>query len=293
VHGSVFKPDGQVSSSPYQIGPLSSLEVREQGNRVQILGSEGRRGIPCSDVIVATHLPGATQILKQSPGVSPGLLAKMGRLRTTPVVVVRLWFKPEAPIPTDLEAAFVPRSTFIDNFFHLNRFDSIYNLEGQVIEVHSCRAHDTSKEQVLDRVFADLETFCPDLKPEFLVDSVVQSHPDVFTLYSPGASADRPGTDAGVAGLHLAGDWTRSDRPVWMMERGVVSGIAAANRVLRSRGLEPEKIRELAPEALLLTAVRWLARGLRRLFWPQNFPSAPSSRPGSRAGRRRTRRPDR
>ena len=59
-----------------------------------------------------------------------------------------------------------------------------------------------------------------------------------------------------------------------MMERAVVSGLEAANRVLRSRGLEPVEILELPPEGLVLRAARWLARGLRRIFWPPDFPAS-------------------
>jgi uncharacterized protein with NAD-binding domain and iron-sulfur cluster/nitrite reductase/ring-hydroxylating ferredoxin subunit len=273
-HGSEFDREGKVLWSPEPIEPLAPLEVRERGERVQILGFEGRRGIPCSDVIIATHLPAAAQILARSPGVAPGLIERMGRLGTTPVTVVRLWFRPEATVPEDLECACTPGAGFIDNFFHLNRFDPEYDAEGQVVEVHACRGKDASAEEVLDRVFQDLSLFCPGLSRDLLVDSFVQPHPEVFTLYSPGGMADRPGTDAGVAGLHLAGDWTLSERPVWMMERAVVSGLEAANRVLRSRGLEPAEILELAPEGFVLTAARWLARGLRRLLWSPDFPGS-------------------
>lgn len=272
THFSEFGADGQVCLGP-AIDALAPLEVREQNGRVQILGREGRRGIPCSDVIVATHVTAATRILSESRGVASELVDRMKRLHTTPVVVVRLWFEPQAEVPEELEAAFTPRAGFIDNFFHLNQFDRCYDAEGQVIEVHACRGkQDESEQDILNRIFKDLSTFCPDLDRGLLKKWVVQPHPDVFTLYAPGAMRDRPGNDAEVTGLHLAGDWTRSDRPVWMMERAVVSGLGAANRVLRSRGLEPEPIRELAPEALLLTAARWMARVVRRLFWSRDLP---------------------
>jgi len=162
-------------------------------------------------VIVATHVTAATRILKQSRGVAPELTQHMEHLQTTPVVVVRLWFEPHAEVPEALEAAFTPRADFIDNFFHLNQFDACYDAEGQVIEVHACRGKaDESQQDILSRVLKDLSAFCPDLDPRLLKKWVVQPHPDVFTLYAPGALRDRPGNDAGVTGLHLAGDWTRS-----------------------------------------------------------------------------------
>jgi len=266
-HGATFDAAGQVLSGPAR-EPLSSLQVRNNGASLQVLGTQARRLIPCSHVIVATDVPHAQQILRRSPGVPPTLVERVSRLRTTPIVVVRLWFKAGTVVP-DVETIVLPEPVFGDVYFGLNAIDRSYDVEGVVVELQCCVADDWIKandEEILDAVFRDLATLADGLTRSQLRSRdayVIQRHESVFTLYAPGNARNRPGAATGVAGLHLAGDWTAADWSVWMMERAVVSGVRAANRVLASRGLPAIDIERLGAEGPLLTVARWVARGVR------------------------------
>jgi uncharacterized protein with NAD-binding domain and iron-sulfur cluster len=228
-------------------------------------------------VIVATDLHAAQEILERSPGVPPRVVGPLKRLATTPVIVVRLWFERGTTLP-DFETVVLPRPDFADVCFHLNAIDPSFDAEGVVVEVHRAdagrtfdRATDT---EILDAVFADLAKISEKLTRDRLrkgPSHQIQRHRSVFTLYRKGDFRHRPSEDGGVAGLHLAGDWTRAEWSVWMMERAVVSGLRAANRVLRSHGLEPVAIERPPGDGALLGACRLAARGARRL-WGARFP---------------------
>lgn len=268
-HGGEFDADGQVLARPPR-GPLAVLRSRVQGATLQVLGTRRETRVPCSHVIVATDVEAAKSILHSSEGTPPALLERVDALSTTPVIVVRLWFVEGTPVPEG-ETVVIPDPAFADVYFHLNSFDPGYDVEGVVVEVHSCDAKRSWSErpakEILDAVFEDLLRLGEGFAQENLQapDAYeIQRHRSVFTFYKPGDHRNRPGADSGVVGLHLAGDWTRADWSVWMMERAVVSGLRAANRVLESQGLEPVPVERLEPEGMLLTASRWAARLLRR-----------------------------
>lgn len=274
AHGSVFDLEGERIAGPASRG-LFSLKFDQQGDRLIVFGSSSRKRIPCDHVIVATSLPPARAILDASPGVPEALSANLRALDTTPVIVVRLWFRPGAPFPAERESIILPDGKFADVMFHLNTIGQARDGHGIVLEAHcACSGHkaewrDAPDAQIIDATIADLATIAPklghaDLDPE--QKPQIQRHRDTFTLYAPGDAARRPGADTGVAGLTLAGDWTRADWSVWMMERAVVSGLRAANVVLQALGNAPAPIDRLPRENLLLSVTRFAARALRAVL---------------------------
>ena len=287
-HGSTFDATGRVLSGPAR-DPLLGFQVRQNGSSLEVLGSQSRRLIPCSHVIVATDVPRAQQILRRSPGVPPTLVERVGRLRTTPIVVVRLWFRTGTTVP-DIESIVLPEPLFADVYFGLNAIHRSHDAEGVVVELHCCVAEDkwikATDEEILEAAFYDLATITGSLTRDRLRSPnayVIQRHESVFTRYAPGDARNRPRAATPVAGLHLAGDWTAADWSVWMMERAVVSGLRAANRVLASRGLPACEIERLGPEGALLTVSRWVARGVRRLLPDDVPPRRPHEEPVARA----------
>jgi isorenieratene synthase len=270
LHKGEFDVRGDVVKPP-PTDPLHRLTVRVAGTDLEILGTPSRRLIPCSHVIVATDVPHAQRILDKSPGVPAALRARMHALKTTPVIVVRLWLAHGTPVPS-AETIVFPAPVFADVYFHLNAIDRSYDPEGVIVELHCCDVKpgllQATDDHILGLVFRDLATLDPRLTRSTMRDPrayTIFRHEAVFTLYAPGDAAHRPGAASGIVGLHLAGDWTTADWSVWMMERAVVSGLRAANRVLGSHGLPAAPIVRLDPEGPLLVAARWLARGIRRL----------------------------
>jgi uncharacterized protein with NAD-binding domain and iron-sulfur cluster len=268
-HGGRYDAVGNVLQGP-PTSPLAKFETQVVNNSLQILGSANTSTIPCQDVILAVDTHAGQNILHNSPGVDANLVENVDRLDTTPAMVVRLWFESLPLVPKELESAITPDALFIDNFFMLNSFASVYDLEGAVLEIQSYRVDEwlnRSDADVLDVTFRDLATFCPDANRERMKFYKIQRHRALFTAYAPGRVEHRPNVDSGTGGLFLAGDWTEADFSVWMMERAVVSGLRAANAVLIRRGMKPLEIRRLPKEGLLLRISRRAAKVLRFLFW--------------------------
>lgn len=275
-HGGSYDSMGKRLSGP-PVGPLSSMEVTLEGASV-VLHSVYKQKYPRFDaVVIAADLEATKSILGASPDAPKQLLKDLSNLDTTPVVVVRIWFPERAQIPAFLESALTPESNFVDNFFHLNRFDSSYDLEGQVVEVQSYRVNrwiDASDDDILKVAFEDIQAFCPELSSSIMVSYHINRHRSLFTRYAPGFAKSRPAATSGIANVYLAGDWTDADWSVWMMERAVVSGLRAANCVLINNHDRPFGIERLPKEGLILRISRSIAKVLRGLFWSGHPPGS-------------------
>ncbi len=285
AHSSTFRDDGSLISGPAKPG-LSPARFEVRGERLVVFGATSRTRVTCSDVILATSVHPAARILQASRGVPEPLRADLAALRTTPVIVVRLWLVADAPFPDDQESIVFPNGHFVDVSFHLNALGQSRASHGVVLEVHcACSGRKTrwlqaTEQALIDAAFADLAAIAPGLTrahlhPEHAPE--VQIHRDTFTLYAPGDAGRRPGARTGVAGLTLAGDWTHADWSVWMMERAVVSGLRAANVVLEAMGKPAATIERLPREGLLLSLSRQVARLVRRLLPDVTAPQAPAA----------------
>ena len=269
THGGRFDgAGGRVSGLPP--GNLPAQPAPERVGDELVIRVRRKRGrLACRDVVLATDVAAARKILEKSPGVPAGLRSKLAELKTTPVLVVRMWFPRGTELGPNAPATAVTQACeLVDNYFHLNHFDSSYHAEGEVIEVQGARMNDKwsamPDEEVVDWVLRDLKSvrvLHDDLPaPEHFA---VLRHPGLFTSYEPGQARHRPEARSEVAGLYFAGDWTRADWSAWFMERAVISGLRAANEVLEDRGLEPYPIERLPREGGLMRISRFAARWLR------------------------------
>ena len=276
LHDSAFDADGKYLRGPEKAKPgMTARRWEQRGDRLVVFGTPTRTRIACDAVIVATSLPPARDILAASPGVPPALVADLRALQTTPVIVVRMWLLPAAPVAADRESIVLPDGRFADVMFHLNAIGQSRAGDGIVLEVHcACSGRkagwrDAPDAAILEAALADLATIAPGLTAAH-VDSErppeIQRHADSFTLYAPNDAGRRPGAETGVRGLLLAGDWTRTDWSVWMGERAVVSGLRAANVVLASLGKAAQPIARLPREGMLLRLSRLVARVARRFL---------------------------
>jgi uncharacterized protein with NAD-binding domain and iron-sulfur cluster/nitrite reductase/ring-hydroxylating ferredoxin subunit/rubrerythrin len=273
-HGGEYDSDGNVTVGP-PTKSLKRLEARLNDDMVEIFGVSQSDLLRFRDIILATDTRAAQEILHNSEGINKILLKDIEKLDTTPVIVVRLWLKEGVEISEELESVLTPDAEFIDNFFFLNAFSRTYDVEGVVLEIQSYRVADwinRSDKEILDIVLDDLSAFCPQANAANLSFYEILRHRELFTKYAPGKARLRPRAESGTNGLHLAGDWTDADWSVWMMERAVVSGLRAANEVLRRRKMEPIEIRRLPKEKLTLRLSRGICKMLRALFW-KDYPS--------------------
>ena len=276
-HGGRFDRNGNVLQGPPR-DPLENLTCRVNGPIVEILGEAASPPEACSDLILAVDLESAKQIVAQTDNLPTDLRHNIGHLDTTPVIVVRIWFN--TPKTEPLESAFTPGFPFVDNFFYVNSFDHDIQPEGHVVEVQAYRGAqylEANDETILSVALSDLVVINSAYTRQNVLHFTVNRYAALFTHYGPAQNQFRPSEASGIEGLHLAGDWTQAPWSVWMMERGVVSGLRAANAVLRRRGLPELEILRLSKEHLVLRAARSLAL-LARLFVFRGLPrgSAPT-----------------
>ena len=120
-----------------------------------------------------------------------------------------------------------------------------------MIELHSYACpHDASR----DELVAEMRRELTGLWPEFADLEVLDVDAHRYTNapgFDPGFHARRPGVVTDARGLRLAGDWVATDVPSALMERAALTGVLAANDVLREEGVAPEPIRSITPRGVL------------------------------------------
>lgn len=246
-HGGAFDVRGRVVRAP-PTRDLPSLPVAREvisGDVFWEVGVDGGMdgdGVIAADYgIIALDIEGARRVL------SPELLdlpstRGISRLRTTPLMVLRMWFRGTSYDGPD--SGFFQADDLLDNFFVLSRFQREFRevqgftvVEGHIGDCASIEGRDDV--HVLLEAARCLARYFPGLSPVTLdaERSRVLRHREGFTLFSPGdaeripsvAAEDRPN-------LMFAGDWVRASVRSWYMERASVTGIEAANEILAREG---------------------------------------------------------
>jgi isorenieratene synthase len=189
-------------------------------------------------VVLATDVDGLQALLSASPHVGAGHWRdRIARLRTAPPFLVsRLWLnrpvRPERP-------GFLGTSGFgpLDNVSVLDRFEGeaarwAHRSGGCVVELHAY-ALTLDPEQAKRRLIEELHRVYPETTTATILDERHELRADC-PLFAPGTFADRPSVTTPDPAVVLAGDLTRVDLPVALMERAATSGLLAANALLKS-----------------------------------------------------------
>jgi len=246
----------------------------DSGWRIRYHDSPGRmdRTLYADQVILATNAPGAARLLLNSESTR----AEAGRLKfpgTVRNATVRLWFdvapQPGAPAGmfTGDSAGMFTGDFLPDNFFWLHRlYDDFREWHaatgGGAIELH-LYAGDALLERQPDNVLIircvdEVQRAFPELRGHFL-HGVIRRNSRVQTNFRV------PTRDS----LHLqtpwaaCGDWIGYPTPALWMERASTTGIAAANRVLESHGLEPYPVLQPDPPEKLARGLGAVSRLIR------------------------------
>lgn len=223
------------------------------------VGIDGGPTRTARHVVLATDVPGTRQLLAASPGfatTAPRLSAQVDRLPTgEPYLVVRLYCRGDVD---SRRATFtgVTRERVLDSVTLFHRLEAqsaawARSAAGSVIELHS---YACPPEEPVDDLVAAMRGELAALWPEFAQVEVLDTVARRYTNapgFEPGAHAHRPGVLTDARGLRLAGDWVASDVPSALMERSAVTGVLAANDVLREEGAAPEPVRSIAPRGVL------------------------------------------
>jgi isorenieratene synthase len=122
---------------------------------------------------------------------------------------------------------------------------------GSVLELHAYACDPgVPADELAGRMRAELAELWPEVAglPVVGLRARVQAQAPSFR---PGQHAERPGVVTDADGLLLAGDGIRADLPSALMERAAVTGILAANHILRREGGAREPLWSIRRRGLL------------------------------------------
>jgi nitrite reductase/ring-hydroxylating ferredoxin subunit len=274
-HGGRFTADGQVISGP----PVQALDSIAMRHDVQagVWYPAAAAGAPPATLpafvagdaaVLAMDLASTQGVLPRELAVAPSTRG-VAELQTTSVMVLRMRFATQGSSPrwSGPDTGVFAAADFLDNFFALHTFQSEFHaLPDLYLECHvgdSQSLAQLADDDVYVEALGVLDRYFPYENLSARLDrtkSVVLRHTDVFPLFAPGDSTRMPFvSDPSRPNIMFAGDWVQPDDPAhrsWFMERAAVTGIEAANAILRSlgRGDRVRPIESPAPAAIS----RWL-----------------------------------
>jgi isorenieratene synthase len=205
-------------------------------------------------VVLAMDVNGLRHLVAESPTLgTPAWRAGIGELRAAPPFLVsRLWL--DRPARAD-RPAFLGTSGYraLDNISLVDRFEGqsrrwAARNGGSVVELHAYALPPTSDSPGGDS---------PDDPARVLVEEMHSVYPELrgarvlhrqdvlaadCPLFAPGSFAARPAVTTPDPALVVAGDLTRVDLPVALMERAATSGFLAANALLDRWGLRGHEL---------------------------------------------------
>ncbi|HET9653571.1 MAG TPA: FAD-dependent oxidoreductase, partial [Usitatibacter sp.] len=106
--------------------------------------------------------------------------------------------------------------------------------------IFSHGAHDLDNDAIVEATVREIAEFVPEAARAKVTHASVHRIPMTIVCPTPGSESKRPPARTRVAGLHLAGDWTRTHMPS-SMESAACSGFLAAEAVLSDLG-RPESL---------------------------------------------------
>ena len=184
--------------------------------------------------------------------------------------IVRLWFntKPKK----NPEAGMFSGDFIMHNFFWLDQIYAEYKkwsaeTGGSCIEVHVYGPRNVLAQAdaiLIANVITDVNRAYPELKGHLLAPSL-QRNSASHTLPALGVRGTHLGIETPWENLFCAGDWVRHEVPAFFLERACVTGLEAANHVLKIRGMGTWEVRPYPPpEALAGWIESLMMRGRKK-----------------------------
>ncbi len=225
-------------------------------------------GEDADQVVLALDAPGARALLLNSPATAEAAQRMVWPL-AVPSAAMRFWFShaPRGALAR-AEAGIFTGDFILDNYFWLHRFQKRFQewhtvTGGSAIECHVYGPPEALAEPdavLLARGVLDLQRVWPDLRGT-LVGQSIRRNPATHSLFSVGANDRHLGVETPWPDLTACGDWVRYPHGALYMERATVTGMAAANVILRKVGLEEWPIRPIDRPEMLARAIE------RMLHW--------------------------
>jgi Rieske Fe-S protein len=266
-HGGQFDANGQVLRAP-PTQPLAPVGMKHDAQAaVWVIDEPGAAGAGGANdglergdyAVLALELASLKAIFPRAMSMNRST-ASIPLLRTTSVIVMRMRFTTTPAAGTKRwsgpDTGVFAAEDLLDNFFALHTMQKEFAaIDDLFLECHigDCE-HFTALDDgdLLDRALEVLDAYFPKENLRGRLDrpgSRILRHVDVFPLFAPGDHLRTPTvSDPSRPNLMLAGDWVRTDDAEtlsFFMERAAITGIEAANAILRAEG-RPEKARPIA-----------------------------------------------
>ena len=166
--------------------------------------------------------------------------------------VIRLWFD-TAPRKSP-EAGIFSGDFIMHNFFWLDKIYDPYRqwhneTGGSCIELHVYGPQNVLAQSdaiLLTNILRDFYQVHPELKGH-LIKPYLQRNSATHTLPALGGRGTHLGIETPWEDFFCAGDWVRHSTPAFFLERACVTGLEAANCVLRARSLDEFELQTYPP----------------------------------------------
>ena len=224
------------------------MRVQKDGNWIAHIQRDGlTESANAPFIILASDSPAAESIIKSS-FPSDNFFFPHGLSHA----VIRFWFdKTPRKHP---EAGIFSGDFIMHNFFWLDKIYEPYRewhdkTGGSCIEVHVYGPADVLRRSdaiLLTSVLTDFYRAFPELKGH-LIKPHIQRNAATHTLPALGARGTHLGIETPWENLFCAGDWVRHETPAFFLERACVTGMEAANCILRARGLDEFDLQSFPP----------------------------------------------
>nr|MDT0660221.1 FAD-dependent oxidoreductase [Micromonospora sp. DSM 115978] len=210
-------------------------------------------------LVLAVDPPALTRLLADSPelaGRAPDLARRAAGFGAgAPYAVARYWLAGDV---ADRRPVFsgVSRQPTLDSVTLYHRLERTARrwagrTGGAVVELHAYACEpDVPAEELAERMRAELATLWPEVAELPVLDLRARVEAQAPS-FRPGAHRDRPMVETDADGLLLAGDGIHADLPSALMERAAVTGIGAANHILRRSGGAAEPLWSIRTRGLL------------------------------------------
>ena len=195
--------------------------------------------LDASQLILASDAPNTEKIWRASPALSAAA-RELYWPRAMPTAIIRLWFD-RSPL-SFAEAGILSGEFVLDNYFWLDCLQKSYiqwhkATGGSAIEAHIYGPPELLEETdalLLTRAISDIHNAFPELRGH-LIHPFIRRNPATHTLFGLGPADRHLGIETDWPDLFCCGDWVRHPSPAFFLERACVTGIEAANAVLRTR----------------------------------------------------------
>ncbi len=218
-----------------------------------VVDDEGKAtGVKCGDeffaadaIISSVSITGMKKIVESSSTLNNyDQFRNLANLKGIDVLATRLWFDCKINIPLPSNACFGFDATTGWTFFDLNDLhDEYHNEPNTVVEAdfyHANQLLPMTDEQIIDKVHRDITTCISEFGKAKVTDSSVIRVKEGVTHFFPGSYQHLLSAKSDIPNLYMSGDWIVTRHGSWSQEKAYVTGLEAANLVIREFGFGVE-----------------------------------------------------